>query len=322
METGICCFIWVKSKCMKKLVITIFTCLLFTVSLYSQSPVPQTKKQPNISQQTTTNKSNETQVSTIPKKVVPLTRQQLSQLKAVLVVGPLNSETATAIEDMKGIASYLRDSGVIVFEFYYKEAIWADIVKASEGAHIFIYQGHGTNKGDSGRVGGLVLTADKNLPKYTIVPGSMLAKINGFVETRDIESELKLHKNALVIFKSVCFATGSSASDFDEISLELAQKRVCEYSLPFTRIGAGATLAINYIQCWPVIFVLQSFFKGDKLQNNYMNGSADVEQLPLTTYPFNPKYIYSVSCKQFLSIKKFTSSLVCLPDFSIYDLLK
>jgi hypothetical protein len=68
-------------------------------------------------------------------------------------------------------------------------AKWKDIVKESEGAHIFIYAGHGS-------ASVLCLTDVTSLGGSTI-----------------ILAELKLHKNALVVFNHACESAGSSATD-------------------------------------------------------------------------------------------------------------
>jgi len=139
--------------------------------------------------------------------------------KAILVVGNTEDNTTSAIQSMNKIAEYLKDKGVKTKCFYDKVAKWDDIKKEANGAHFFIYNGHGTSGG------GL--------------------NIESGGSTKDI-IELKLSKNAVVCFQSVCFGAGSSASDDSEISYDEAVKRVKWYAEPFFKSGAGCYYANNW----------------------------------------------------------------------------
>lgn len=146
-------------------------------------------------------------------------------LKAVLVVGPQEEGTGDAIRSMDEIADYLTTKGISVQRFYDTRSEWNKIIASAQGANIFIYSGHGSNMGVKGRVGGLCLTT--------------------MIASEKIVSDLKLHKNALVVFKSVCNGAGSSASDNGDIGVEEAVKRVSDYSTPFFKIGASCYYANN-----------------------------------------------------------------------------
>ncbi len=157
------------------------------------------------------------------------TNMQLeTKLKAVLVVGPQQDGTTEAIKKIDELAAYLKTQNVSTYCFYDTKADWEKIYTAANGAHIFVYSGHGTTLGGEGKVGGLCLADDS------------------FISSEDIVTNLKLATNALVLFKSVCFGAGSSASDDDDIGITTAVKRVNEYATPFFKCGAGCYYANNF----------------------------------------------------------------------------
>jgi hypothetical protein len=166
------------------------------------------------------------------------------KLKAVLVVGPQEDGTASAIASMDEIAGFFREKGVSVYCFYGEKADWTKIQEAANGANFFIYSGHGTTLGGEGKVGGLCLTS-------TISATEMTAK-------------LKLHKNAMVLFKSVCYGAGSSASDENEIELNTALTRVTDYARPFFECGAACYYANNLGK--GCLSFLKDFFDGKSIK--------------------------------------------------------
>ena len=85
---------------------------------------------------------------------------------------------------MKRIEKFLNNKGVQVITFYGKAAKWSDIVKKGQGANMLIYSGHGTTSGKNDSFGGLCL--DK------------------IVSVSTIQKEIKLAKNSMVLFQSVC----------------------------------------------------------------------------------------------------------------------
>lgn len=149
-------------------------------------------------------------------------------LRAVLIVGPQEESTLSSIREMRKIDTLLRSKGVQVKTFYNEKATKTSVLKAMQGAHIVVYDGHGTTLGDSSKPGGLVLY-DTN------------------ISSADIVSGVKLGHHALVLFQSVCMAAGSSASDEADIGLMEAEKRVSAYAEPFIRAGAADYFAVNFI---------------------------------------------------------------------------
>lgn len=177
-----------------------------------------------------------------------------ASLKAVLVVGPQEDGTTGAITTMNKMATFLRSQSVSVQCFYNEKAIWENIVSASNGAHFFIYSGHGSRMGGGGRAGGLCLAA------------------SNIVSSDKIEAELKLAKNAMVLFSSVCNGAGSSASDVADIGIEEATKRVTDYARPFFKMGIGCYYANNLGD--GCLDFLKDFFDGKPVKECFTNSAS------------------------------------------------
>lgn len=155
-------------------------------------------------------------------------------LKAVLLVGPQEDGTAASIRGMNEIAAFLESKSVTVYKFYDEKTDWDKISIAGEGASFFIYDGHGNNSCNLN----LKNTIDKNR----------------------IIRELKLKQNAIVLFQSVCYGAGSSASDDGDIGKIEAFKRVNSYAKVFFDAGAECYFAIN--SNGGVLKFLKNFFLG------------------------------------------------------------
>jgi hypothetical protein len=203
-----------------------------------------------------------------------VSRDSLSQLKAILIVGPIEDNTEEQIENFKEVAKFLRKEGLTVYEFYDPDANWDEIKIASEGANFFIYSGHGTET--SSGVGGLVLSEYEHAEVGTII------------------SELKLNKNALVFMQSVCLAAGSSAGDDKDIGVNLALSRIEASANPFIKSGCGAYIAINSTNA--VIPFLESFFNNASLQDIYKSQTRLFYEIEITkTYFYNESLEISVA---------------------------
>lgn len=176
-------------------------------------------------------------------------------LKAVLVVGHLEDGTKAAIAEMNKVAQLLKSKGITVECFYDNKAEWNKIITAANGANFFIYSGHGTTLGGNNKVGGLCL-------------GS-----SSLVSSEEITKDLKLHKNAFVLFQSVCYGAGSSAGDDDDIGANAAFERAADYAAPFFKCGAAAYYCNNFTD--GCLEFLNEFFAGKTIKDSYMTTAED-----------------------------------------------
>lgn len=276
---------------------TVCCALFFSVSILAQNKAIQTKYE--------------------------ISRDSLSQLKAILIVGPIEDITTEQINYFKEVAVFLRDAGITVFEFYDPDANWNDIKIAAEGAHFFIYSGHGT-KNSAGDVGGLVLSDYEHTEVKTII------------------EELKLNKNALIFMQSVCYAAGSSAGDGKDIGINEALSRVEASANPFIKAKCGAYLAINTSKS--VISFFNDFFNNKSLKEIYTDNTEWFYEIEiakkyfynenleisvasstpdknsystLTTYTNGKKKVTKVK-----SVKSYEMAYIAAPDYCIKDLFK
>jgi hypothetical protein len=187
------------------------------------------------------------------------------QLQALLLVGPQEDGTSSAIKEMNKIALLLSNNGVIVHKFYNRETDWGEIVKVAKDCNFLIYDGHGSDKGINGEVGGLCLKSD-------------------IISTDSIIRSLHLRKNSMVLFQSVCNGAGSSAGDDEDISINGAKARVESYAYPFFSVGASVYYANNYVG--GVYGFLTSFFKGKSLYDAFDISLDGFSKLELDT-PFS-----------------------------------
>lgn len=160
---------------------------------------------------------------------VSVLTQQLPQLKAVLLVGPIDGDngewTTREKEHMELAAEELEANGVEVHRFYTPNNDWAQIKAAAEGAHFLLYRGHGVFWSP--------------MPNPTV--GGFALK-NHLVSADDIREDLHLAPSAIVMLYG-CFTAGSSSIDGGSISSQEAQRRVAQYSEPFFDVGVGGYFA-------------------------------------------------------------------------------
>ncbi|MBU3713713.1 MAG: hypothetical protein FGM46_02055 [Ferruginibacter sp.] len=174
-----------------------------------------------------------------------------SGLNAVLIVGHQEDGTMDAIRKMNKTAGILEQYGVNVYKFYDKDANWTAIKNIAPYCSFLVYSGHGSTLGVDGNVGGLCLTSN--------------------ISTATIINDLKLKHNALVIFKSVCNGSGSSAGDDYDIGISEAKKRVTHYAYPFFKSGAAAYYANNYVDGSDNFLV--DFLTGMSLKNAFVKST-------------------------------------------------
>jgi hypothetical protein len=199
-----------------------------TVAVRSQSPQPQGSISGAI-------RVPASEIS--PVKPVGISRNPASStggLKAVAIVGDVESHTVLYKSDMDSAVSTLQGRGVAVSKFYYGDSsfTWSDIVAAAQGAHFLLYMGHGVYGwgGDPENVGGFYLG-----PSQFVSPDQIRQDLNDVVASHSV-----------VIFSHACFTAGSAAGDPPGLSQAEAERRVKMYAGPFTDIGMQAYFANNY----------------------------------------------------------------------------
>lgn len=169
----------------------------------------------------------------------PTLTSAAAQVKVVIVVGPVEGNTAKYISHAKGYAALARSLGASVTEVYSPRATFTHVKAAAAGANILIYLGHGN--GYPSPYG-----AFSNLRKNgmglnrTTGNGNYNVKYWGQYYMR---TGLHLAPNSVVLLNHLCYASGNSEPGQPDPSKSTAMKRADGYGTGFLRTGAKAVFA-------------------------------------------------------------------------------
>ena len=160
-------------------------------------------------------------------------------VKVVVIVGPVESNTANYIKNAKRYAAQARSYGATVVEIYSPNATWARVKAAAQGAKVVIYLGHGN--GSPSPYGAF--------SKYTKDGFGLNASAGHGNSNRKyygeyyIRTGIKLAANAVVILNRLCYASGNSEWGSANPTKTVAKQRVDNYGAGFLRAGARAIFA-------------------------------------------------------------------------------
>lgn len=230
----------------------------------------------------------------------------LTGLKAVLVVGPVPEDptySAYANSMMNTIADEFAANGVAVHKFYSPAANWSQIKAAAQGAHFFIYYGHGLAWGGSPPlVGGLRLDS-------------------GSVHPDTIRNELRLAPKAIVMIGG-CYAAGTGPSEYRTVDIGVAeaQRRATQYFDPFLQAGAGAYYGCSY--GWNSTFLnyVRFLFDGQSLGEAYQSfGDFNLNTVTYSTHPTRPELALWID-KDFDRVWIYNQAFIGRPAQTLDDL--
>ena len=230
-------------------ILSLLLALGLTAPALAQEPSPQTSQTLPVPLSADPGETDSIQPDLIQPQAL-----SLPPLKAVLLVGAIDGDSgpATAIEvaNMRLAANVLRNNNVQVYEFYPPSGNWDQIKSAANGAHFFLYRGHGIYYGNiqhPDQVGGI--------------------SIGGTIYSSDvIRSDIKLAPNAIIMLYG-CYVSGSSGDDRFSITSSEAQWRVNQYSDPFFDLGAAGYYANWFGDAFAKF--LEYLFQGKTLGDAY-----------------------------------------------------
>ena len=243
-------------------ILLLTTIFISTLPVSAQDPqpvTPETAPLPPLDSISESSESLASEENGLDPAAAGLDLAGLPQLKAVLVVGPIDGPTGSItrqeIANMELAAARLSANGVQVLKFYTPNDSWANIVAASNGAHFLMYRGHGLNWNP----------ADWVTP--TVGGFSLTEKM---YSSADIKREFRLAPNAVVMLYG-CFTTGSSTTDPGPINQEEARRRTSQYSQPFFELGAAGYYANWYGNAFAKF--VDNLFSGQTLGDAFKNYS-------------------------------------------------
>ena len=228
----------------------------------------------------------------------------LPQLKAVLVVGPIDGDTGSwtqkEISNAELAAAELEKYGVQVSRFYTPNNSWEEIKTASNGAHFFMYRGHGLQwKESPEEVGGFALKGS-------------------YIKSNQIASDLKLAPGAIAMIYA-CYSAGTTSTDeAPGISQETAYDRVAQYSAPFVALGVSGYYADWYGQAFQVF--IQDLFTGMSLGDAYKNFDYDEATLAQLSHPDDAENALWLDSHFFGGATQYNHAFVGKPEMTLVDL--
>jgi hypothetical protein len=163
--------------------------------------------------------------------------------KVVIVVGPAGSATPyyRRLADQAAAAAAKLTPNIV--KVYSPDATWPNVRAALQGASVVVYLGHGN--------GWPSMYRDALYPPtqngFGLNPHVGAADSHQYFGEEQIGSEVKLAKDAVVIFSHLCYASGNTEPGLAEGTLDEAQQRVDNYAAGFFRAGAGAVIADAYL---------------------------------------------------------------------------
>jgi hypothetical protein len=191
-----------------------------------------------------------------------------SNIKVVVVVGPVGSKTSDYRTSAKYYASVARSYGASVTEIYSPYATWSKVKAAAQGANLLIYLGHGNGYPSPY---GAFQRYTKDGFGLNATSGNGNYNVKYFGEYY-IDRDIQMAKNAVVILNRLCYASGNSEWGWANPTKSTAIKRVDNYGAGFLRAGARAVFA-EAIQS--VSYTIKALFKGSMNMNQVFMSSPN-----------------------------------------------
>ena len=163
--------------------------------------------------------------------------------KVVLIVGPAGGATPSYRRLADEAAAEALKLTPNVVKVYSPDATWPNVKAALQGASVVVYLGHGN--------GWPSIYRDALYPPtqngFGLNPHAGAADSHQYFGEEQIGNEIKLAKDAVVVFSHLCYASGNTEPGLAEGTLAQAQQRVDNYAAGFFRAGAGAVIADAYL---------------------------------------------------------------------------
>lgn len=163
--------------------------------------------------------------------------------KVVVIVGPVGSMTAGFRAQGEAAAKAAEAGGAQVVRVYSPNATWPIVQRATEGASIVVYLGHG-NGWPSPYRDTLYPPAQNGFGLNPVAGADDTAHQyfgEAFIE------RLRLAPNAVVLLHHLCYASGNSEPGLSEGTLADSILRVDNFASGFLRAGARAVVAEGHL---------------------------------------------------------------------------
>ena len=163
--------------------------------------------------------------------------------KVVLIVGPVGSLTSSYRTQADAAARVAAAAGAEVVKVYSPNATWPAVQRATEGASIVVYLGHGN--GWPSRYRDSLYPPSQDGFGLNPVAGIDDSAHQYFGEAS--VSTLHFATDAVVVLSHLCYASGNTEPGLAEGTVDQAIARVDNYASGFLRAGARAVVAEGHM---------------------------------------------------------------------------
>lgn len=215
-------------------------------------------------------------VAVVGLGVIPSTASAASGIHVVVVVGPVELDTARYIADGRKLAAQAAAYGAMVTAIYSPNATWSKVHAALQGADLLIYLGHG-----NGWPSPYKPYQDKTKDGL----GLNAAAGHGNSDLKYYGSYYLVHyvrmaPHAVVILSHACYTAGNSEPGKPDPSRTVAKERIDNFAAGFLRTGADVVFAEPH---GDASYILQDLFKTSKTMSQIFWDSPQARH----TYAFS-----------------------------------
>jgi len=165
--------------------------------------------------------------------------------KAVFIVGPTGSLTASDLIDAEKMAEQAEAAGMEVHRVFFPHATWDNVLANIQNANLVVYMGHGygwpsayTNTLTESRQDGMGLNT---------FDGSGTNQYTYYGATK-LKESIQLAPNAIVYLNHLCYSAGNGEPGMAIPDVDLARERVDNFASGWLSIGARAVFAFGWWQ--------------------------------------------------------------------------
>jgi flagellar hook assembly protein FlgD len=221
--------------------------------------------------------------TSLPATAAPV--QAATRLKAVIVVGPTHSQTASYLSRGEGIAQVAESYGMDVRRVFHPNATWSRVVTEAQGASILVYLGHGN--GWPSPYAPFQTDTKDGFGLNPVAGGS--ANTVKYYGEGPIAANIRLAPNAVVLLNHLCYASGNSEPGQPAPTESVARQRVDNFAAGFLRAGARAVFAYGHQD---VSSVIRDLFTTHKTMDQIFmgtgyNGGRDIRFASARTPGYN-----------------------------------
>ncbi len=160
-----------------------------------------------------------------------------------VVVGPTGSDTSRFMSWGEEIAQRAEAFGAEVRRVFYPDATWSNVVKAAEGANVFVYIGHGN--GYPSPYTSRLMTDRQDGLGLDPAAGDGENSVQYYGE-KYVAADFHLAPHAVVILNHLCYASGNSEPGYPDPTVDVARERADNFAAGFLAAGASGVFALGH----------------------------------------------------------------------------